>query len=97
VSFTELLVNPMSVASIGEIIEGSPPSPTSSSNPAGSAMLQVTEVEGALPPSPSPCVNCGASHRDRLMLREYRGQLGGLTGPARAAEACCRPTGHVGP
>jgi WD40 repeat protein len=89
VSFTELLVNPMSMASVGEIIEGPAAVANLEFEPGlVRAMLQDTEAEGALPLLAFTLRELW-EHRtgDKLMLREYRDQLGGLTGSvARAAE-----------
>ena len=89
VSFTELLVNPMSMAGVGEIIEGPAAVANLEFEPGlVQAMLQDTEAEGALPLLAFTLRELW-EHRtgDRLMLREYRDQLGGLTGSvARAAE-----------
>ena len=89
VTFAELLVNPMSMASVGEIIEGPAAVANLELEPGlVQAMLQDTEAEGALPLLAFTLRELW-EHRtgDRLMLRDYRDQLGGLTGSvARAAE-----------
>ena len=89
VGFTELLVNPMSVASIGEIIEGPAAVANLEFEPGlVQAMLQDTEGEGALPLLAFTLRELWERRTgDRLTLREYRDELGGLTGSvARAAE-----------
>jgi WD40 repeat protein len=89
-SFAQLLVNPMSLASTGQIIEG----------PAGvanlelepglvQAMLRDTEAEAALPLLAFTLRELW-EHRqsDRLTLAVYRDRLGGLSGSvAQAAES----------
>jgi WD40 repeat protein len=89
-SFVQLLVNPMSLASTGQIIEG----------PAGvanielepglvQAMLRDTEAEAALPLLAFTLRELW-EHRqgDRLTLAVYRDRLGGLSGAvAQAAES----------
>ena len=89
VSFAELLVNPMSMASIGEIIEGPAAVANLELEPGlVQAMLHDTEGEGALPLLAFTLRELW-EHRTggRLTLRDYRDQLGGLTGSvARAAE-----------
>ena len=101
VSFAELLVNPMSMASVGEIIEGPAAVANLELEPGlVQAMLQDTEAEDALPLLAFTLRELW-EHRtgDRLLLRDYRDQLGGLTGSvARAAEGVlAEPTGDVEP
>jgi WD40 repeat protein len=89
-SFAQLLVNPMSLASIGQIIEG-PANVANLELEPGliQAMLQETEAEGALPLLAFTLRELW-EHRqgDRLTLALYRDQLGGLSGSvAQAAES----------
>jgi WD40 repeat protein len=89
VSFAELLVNPMSLAGVGQIIEGPAAIANLELEPGlVQAMLQDTEAEGALPLLAFTLRELWEQRRgDRLTLAEYRDQLGGLSGSvARAAE-----------
>ncbi len=101
VSFAELLVNPMSMASVGEIIEGPAAVANLELEPGlVQAMLQDTEAEDALPLLAFTLRELW-EHRtgDRLLLRDYRDQLGGLTGSRGSGRRGCAggPTGDVEP
>ena len=89
-SFAELLVNPMSLASVGEIVEG-PASVANLELEPGlvQGMLQDTQAEGALPLLAFTLRELWEHRRgDRLTLEVYRDRLGGLYGSvARAAES----------
>ena len=89
-SLAQLLVNPMSLASIGEIIEGPAAVANLELEPGlVQAMVQDTEAEGALPLLAFTLRELWEHRvRDRLTLDVYRDQLGGLSGSvAQAAES----------
>jgi WD40 repeat protein len=95
-SFAQLLVNPMSLASIGQIIEGPAAVANLELEPGlVQAMLQDTEAEGALPLLAFTLHELWEHRRgEKLTLEVYRNQLGGLSGAvAQAAESVLADAG----